>query len=135
METLSIKTDLNELVRVSAWVAELAVRLALPQSTAFALDLCFEEAVSNVIRHGYGGEKTAPIDLSVAKQSDALHVTIKDRGAAFDPSAAAAPEVPASLEEAKIGGLGIDLIRKFTKSMHYARQDNANLLTLEFALD
>jgi anti-sigma regulatory factor (Ser/Thr protein kinase) len=40
--------------------------------------------------------------------------------------------VAKSLEEAKVGDLGIHLMRSFASDMHYERQDGRNRLTLRF---
>jgi anti-sigma regulatory factor (Ser/Thr protein kinase) len=40
--------------------------------------------------------------------------------------------VAKSLEEAKVGDLGIHLMRSFASGMHYERRDGRNRLTLQF---
>jgi anti-sigma regulatory factor (Ser/Thr protein kinase) len=55
-ESLTLRSELVEVARVPPWVEKLAARHALPERTQFAMDLCLEEAISNVIRHGYSGE-------------------------------------------------------------------------------
>jgi sigma-B regulation protein RsbU (phosphoserine phosphatase) len=132
-ETLTVAADLSELRRVGIWVAELGARLALPDKTVFALDLCLEEALSNIIRHGGGAAKA--IELNVARAADLVSVIITDTGPAFDPSVAAAPLPAATVEEAEIGGLGIQLIRKFATTMSYCRRGDVNELSLTFALE
>ena len=46
--------------------------------------------------------------------------------AAFDYHA------PTSLQEARVGDLGIHLMRSFADGMHYERRDGRNRLTLRF---
>jgi len=135
-ETLTIQGELEELQRCSDWVAEVSERLDLPDKLTFILDLCFEEALSNVIL--YGLRDTPPPDrqilIQMAKAGAALHVVIEDSGTAFDPTAAPDHEHPSDLDHAKIGGLGILLLRKFTQGMSYERLSGRNRLALEFNL-
>jgi anti-sigma regulatory factor (Ser/Thr protein kinase) len=135
-ETLTVRADLAELSRVNAWLALAGARLALPAGTIFALDLCLEEAVSNIIRYGL---KAAPperqtVQLTMSHEATLLRLMIEDHGPAFDPTQAPDPELPTQLEDAAIGGLGIHLMRRFAQSMRYQRQDGINKLILDFPL-
>jgi len=119
------------------WARAAAERLAAPPSLFFALDLCLEEALSNAIKYGFddpppGG---AQVQLIMAREETALRVTIEDTGKPFDPSAAPDPELAHDIESAKVGGLGIHLMRNFTKAMQYDRPGNRNRLTLWFAIE
>jgi serine/threonine-protein kinase RsbW len=129
-ETLVVQAALAELARVSAWATALAERCAVPTSTAYAVNLCLEEAVSNVIRHGSPGD--AGIGLSWNCQDGRLYVTIEDHGPEFDPRMVATPVAPASLNEAPIGGLGIHLMRQFATEMSYERRNGVNRLLFRF---
>jgi anti-sigma regulatory factor (Ser/Thr protein kinase) len=119
------------------WARATAARLAAPPSLFFALDLCLEEALSNAIKYGFGDPPPADaqLHLSVAREQTALRVTIEDTGVAFDPSAAPEPELAHDIESARVGGLGIHLMRNFTKAMRYDRPGDRNRLTLWFAIE
>jgi anti-sigma regulatory factor (Ser/Thr protein kinase) len=134
-ETLSVQADLNQLGQVTAWADACIDRLALPRSAAFAVHLCLEEALSNIARHGFpGGDDDAVLDrrvhLTLTQAGQTVELKIEDHGIAFNPLHAAAPAMPASLDAAVIGGLGIHLLRQFTQDMSYVRQGSTNRLTL-----
>jgi len=135
-DTLVIEADMAGLIRASAWAETVATRLALPSTTAFGLNLCVEEAISNIIRHGFGG--AAPngedIHLTVAATPRALTLTIADRAPAFDPRGHIQPAHPAAVEAARVGGMGIHLMRQFAEALEYERRDGMNRLTLRFGL-
>jgi anti-sigma regulatory factor (Ser/Thr protein kinase) len=135
-ETLILPSELTELSQVGTWAAAAGARLALPDSTIFALDLCLEEAVSNIIRHGMPNAPPEPrkVHLTMLRDATLLRVIIEDDGVAFDPVASTGPALPTRLEDAAIGGLGIHLMRKFAQSMHYRRHEGVNRLTLDFPL-
>jgi serine/threonine-protein kinase RsbW len=137
-ETLVIKARLSELERVGAWTETLAGRLGLAPSTSFAIQLCFEEAISNAIRHGMadhaGNASEGDIHLSVDRRDDHVLVTIEDGGIPFDPREAVSPAIPAGLEDATIGGQGIHLMKQFAQHMDYERRAGMNRLTLCFDL-
>jgi serine/threonine-protein kinase RsbW len=138
-ETLIVQADLAELARVNDWLDELADRLALPAATVFAIRLCLEESVTNVARHGFPPEADRPglektVRLSLSRTARDVELSVVDHGVSFDPLAAATPAEPTSIADAEVGGLGIHLMRKFTRHLAYERCDEANRLTLRFDL-
>ena len=138
-ETLVIRSGLGELARAAEWAETLAARLALPPLTGFAIQLCLEEALSNIVMHGVGGRHVQPpppreIRLLLEVCGQAAFVTIEDPGPAFDPLQMAAPCRASNLEEVGIGGQGIHLMRQFAQDVAYERRDATNRLTLRFDL-
>jgi anti-sigma regulatory factor (Ser/Thr protein kinase) len=55
---LELRGDLSELRRVAEWIKALALQ-ALYADTLFAVQLCIEEAVANIIMHG-GATRGSP---------------------------------------------------------------------------
>lgn len=131
---LDLRNDLSELDRLGAFARALGEAEGLDSDKAFALELCLEEAVANIIMHGGSptGQATQ-ISVSVLSGAPNLTLCLEDDGHPFDPTSAPVPETPASLEEAPIGGLGIPLIRKLAQGMAYERHAGRNRLILSFA--
>ena len=128
---LVLRNDLAELKRLAGWVEGLT-RQEVSSEVSFAVQFCLEEAVANVIM--YGAPKGDPLEIAVELEREAgtLVARIEDNGRQFDPTRAPPPEAPASLEEAKVGNLGIHLVRSFAHDMGYERRDGRNRLTLRF---
>lgn len=138
-DTLVVRAEIAELARVSDWTNAVATRLALPQSILFAIHLCFEEAVSNIVRYGFRDRQdlaglNKDVCLALVREADTVIVTIEDHGAAFDPREVAAPTAPTTIDEVAIGGLGIHLMRQFAQDLAYQRLNGVNRLTLRFDL-
>ena len=134
-----IRADLEEFPRLVAWTEGLAGRLELPASTSFAIQLCLEEAFSNIVRHGVcdrsdGSDRDTNVRLTLARDDGAVVMTVEDSGAAFDPLTVAPHATPASIEDAVVGGQGIHLMRQFSQRMEYDRLDGVNRLRLHFTL-
>jgi serine/threonine-protein kinase RsbW len=102
----------------------------------YKVELAFEEIVANIVRYAAppdGG--VADIRVAVEAQDDALVVTFDDDGAPFDPRARPDPIPAGSLDEARIGGLGIMLVRHAARAIDYLRtQDERNRLIVTIAL-
>jgi anti-sigma regulatory factor (Ser/Thr protein kinase) len=130
-ETLAIENRLAEMARVERWLAELAERWTLSARASFAVDLVINEALTNVIRHGYDDPGTHEIRISLDLQPGAIVLQIEDDGQPFNPFAAALPSPVPDLDHAAIGGRGILLIRSYTSAHDYHRVGGYNRLTLE----
>ena len=129
---MELHGDFSELRRL-ALCFEAKAPPGLSDDTSFAVQLCLEEAVANIIMHG-GGAKDDRLQIAVAleRNGGTLVARIEDSGREFDPTQFSPPSVAKSLEEAKVGDLGIHLMRSFASDMHYERRDGRNRLTLRF---
>jgi anti-sigma regulatory factor (Ser/Thr protein kinase) len=129
---LELRSDLAELKRLTGWIKACA-RQELSADTLFAIQLCLEEAVANIIMYSVGAKDDClEITIEWARNGGMLVARIEDTGREFDPTQVPSPLLVSSLEEAKVGGLGIHLIRSFASGMHYERCDGRNRLTLRF---
>jgi len=133
---LTLRSQLPELALVPPWVDALARQHAIPEKRCFAIQLCLEEALSNIIRHGYRSEPDRTLSITFASSSEAgLSFTIEDCAPPFDPTAPEAmqePAAPLSLLDLEPGGNGLPLLRKFSDSLRYERLANGNRLTIRF---
>ncbi len=135
-ESLNLQSRISELARVPPWIEGLAATHSIPDSTQFAMNLCLEEVLSNIIRHGYGGQPGQSIAVHfTAEQNGRFAFIVEDDAPAFNP--VGAPELPAinTLDEAQIGGQGIRLLRQFAGVLEYQRTPGGNRLTIGFASD
>jgi anti-sigma regulatory factor (Ser/Thr protein kinase) len=130
---LELRSDFAELKRLAGWIKARA-RQELSADTSFAIELCLEEAVANIIMYG-GGAKGDRLEITIEleRNGGTLVARIEDTGREFDPTQFPPLSVAKSLEEAKVGDLGIHLMRSFASGMHYERRDGRNRLTLRFA--
>lgn len=126
---ISLSSRLPELRRLSTWIEDAAHRMNFTTDLAFALQLCVEEAVANIMMYG-GAQGRTPITIELRTTKDCLTAIIEDGMASFDPTQVTPRIPPVSLEESQIGGLGIHLIRHYSSEMHYERLGDRNRLTL-----
>lgn len=128
---LVLRRELGELERLGSWVQTVEQQSGLSADLAFALGLCLEEAIANIIM--YGGTAGGDIHVTLQRTRSGLVVRIEDDGWQFDPTAVPAPAPPQTLDDAHAGNLGIHLIRTFSTDMRYQRERGRNTLTLTFA--
>ena len=135
-DLLVLDSQLAELSRAQSWAEALADRLGLSENTRYAIRLCIEEALANVVLHGYRNEPGHPVVIRYRLSSDTLSFAIEDKAPGFAPVDAPPstdrPE-PASLESLTPGGNGIQLLRHFAGSLLYERLAEGNRLTIGFS--
>jgi anti-sigma regulatory factor (Ser/Thr protein kinase) len=132
--SLVIRNDLAEIAAVRPRIVEFFEEHDLPESIRYRSELVIEEAVSNVVRHGYRDEARHEIEVTLRLESDRLEIEISDDGVAFDPTAHPEPAVPDDLEKSWPGGRGIYLVRQMADRVEYARVGGKNRLTVVLGL-
>jgi anti-sigma regulatory factor (Ser/Thr protein kinase) len=125
-----IKNDMAEIARVTSRIEEFGESHQLPKEVVFQFVLAFDELLTNIISYGCPDGGAHKITASMALAGDRLEAEIVDDGIAFDPLARPAPDLDASVEDRKIGGLGIHFVRSVMDSVHYRRQDGHNHLKM-----
>jgi anti-sigma regulatory factor (Ser/Thr protein kinase) len=135
---LTLKSQLDDMALLWPWVEALVAEYSIPADTAFAVHLCLEEAISNVIRHGYRRQPNSTFTVDCASP-EAHHVvfTIEDQAPPFDPLAPSLieePPAPTPEDYLRPGGRGILLLRKFAGTLAYERLAGGNRLTIGFVL-
>ena len=113
----------------SEWARALAEGQGLSEDTIYALDTCVVELVTNIVDHSYAG-RAGDIRLQLDLGGAAAILRLFDRGPEFDPLSVPAHVKPASIEEAKVGGLGIHLVRSVSDRCQYERRGDENVFTV-----
>lgn len=118
--------------RLHEWLDEALAAEPMSERMAYAIRLCLEEAITNVMMHGYGPEG-GPIQVALWREPAGFVARISDEAKAFDPTTAPAPAVRTRIDAGPLGGRGLVFMRRFASALDYARVDGRNELTLRFA--
>jgi serine/threonine-protein kinase RsbW len=115
----------------------------LDENTLFHLELCCDEASTNIIEHAYGAEDIGTITVQYQTTKEAFKVTFQDYGRPFSPddvsepvyynavNELSKPDLGDFLDKMKVGGLGIHFMRKLMDEVHYNFDpEKGNELTL-----
>src|ERR1700749_1944790 len=77
-DRIELDSRLTELSRVQPWVEGLADQYGFGEDTRFAMQLCVEEALANVVMHGYRNEPGHPIVIRCSVSAGNLLFVIED---------------------------------------------------------
>lgn len=95
----------------------------------YQVNLALEEILVNISKYAYSGnEGIVDISFEITSDPKQLKVVIKDKGKDFNPLAKEDPDLDASAEERKIGGLGIYIVKNMVDDIKYQRLNNENIL-------
>lgn len=130
MKKIQLHNNICELSIVFSFIEELEKEYTLPPHIVFNLNLALEEAITNIIQYSNLPESDI-IEIKVEKQDDILSIEILDNGIAFNPLEDAPPaDITSNVEDRKIGGLGIYLIKNLMDVVSYARKGEQNVLIM-----
>ena len=112
-ETVELKlpSRIEAIAEAAEAVADAARRLGFADDALFGIDLAVREAVTNAVLHGNRQDETVPFDVGVHGTDAGLTVTVRDRGAGFDPTRLADPTAEENI--LKASGRGILFMRTF----------------------
>ena len=131
----SILNKIRDLARIPDLVSQFAEEQGLSEDVVFSLNVALDEMLSNVIKYGYTDDAIHEIHVRLSVAGPLLVTEIEDDGQPFDPCAAAPVDVDAPLDERKVGGLGIHIVRKLMSEVVYARVNGRNRLVMKMLLN
>ena len=128
--SLRVAAEVKNLVEIRCFVQEKALAFGLDPAMIPNVILAVDEAVSNIIAHGYQCQE-GTVEIEVSQEKDALVIRIRDEAPPFDPTIVPPPDVTLPLKQRIPGGLGIHLIRQIMDEMtHRVTPQGGNELTL-----
>ncbi|HEX4642084.1 MAG TPA: ATP-binding protein [Candidatus Acidoferrales bacterium] len=132
-DRLILASRLSEISRVAGWVEALAAQYIISANIQLSINLCLEETLANVIRHGYGEGADRAVSVNFTMPREAFFVfTVEDEAPHFNPLAG--PELSALHpdEEFRVGGQGIRFLRRFADLLEYEATPAGNRLRIGF---
>jgi len=129
MEKLVFPAKLEKLGDMLKFIEDGARSRGLDDKKINQVKLASEEILTNIINYSYP-DKNGDVQITYKPgQAEGLEVEIVDWGIPFNPLEQSAPDINVPLEQRKIGGLGIYLVRNIMDEVNYKRQDSRNILT------
>jgi serine/threonine-protein kinase RsbW len=122
--------DMKVLPDVVAFAATASRGAGFDGVARLFVELIIEELFTNSVAHGYGGDSSGAVWVSVADEDGKLSLTYEDAAPPCDPLALPAPDLNAPVERRRVGGLGMLLVKALSESLTYERHDGRNRITL-----
>jgi len=126
---IELVSDPMYLCGAREFVSCIAHRVGFDDMACSKIALAVDEAMCNVIRHGYKRDTTRPIWVTViptrpeGERPGAIEVVIEDEAEQIDPERI----VGRPLEDVRPGGLGVHIMREVMDLVEYTKRDGAGM--------
>ena len=116
-------------------ICDVLEEVGCPHPTVDRIAVAVEELYVNVAHYSYPederpGEVRVTCTVSRDGDADCVTISFEDEGMPFDPVAKSDPKLATSVEEVKIGGLGILMVKRMMDSLTYERRGATNVSTI-----
>ena len=125
---LKIEADLGQLHRIREFVTESAGALGASPASFDDLRIAVDEAVTNILTHGYDG--SGYIELDIRAEGADLVILLRDRAPSYDPRLAPAADLRPPGERDNPGGFGVHLMKSLMDEMDHRSVDGGNELRM-----
>ncbi len=123
------KRDLSSLDEIFKFINEFSAKTDVDESVVFTINLVVEELFTNMVK--YASENKNKILLELKKNEDDLLIHLTDFDVdPFDISKTAEIDTQQSLEERRVGGLGIHLIKQMIDKIEYDYKNRQSKIIL-----
>jgi anti-sigma regulatory factor (Ser/Thr protein kinase) len=114
------------LAAVRALIASVCERLGFNSMQCGQISLAVDEALCNVITHGYQRRADGPVWINVWSMDTApegIRIVIEDQASQVDPDSIQ----PRDLDDIRPGGLGVHIIREVMDEVTYERRTDQGM--------
>jgi anti-sigma regulatory factor (Ser/Thr protein kinase) len=118
---LTITNDLASLAEVRDAVSRAVREGGFPQQYVNRLQIAVDEAVTNIIEHGYADQQRGrgSIWITIDVSKDRFRIEVADNGTTFDPNTLTDMDIAKHVAAGSSGGLGVFLMRKIMDVVDY----------------
>ncbi len=130
MEKLLLPAKLENLELLICFIKNSAEKQGFSSKNINEIQIAAEEPIVNIISYAYP-DGNGDIEITCNdKEGKGLVIEIIDWGVPFDPMLVPEPDIDTPMDDRKIGGLGIYMMRKLMDEANYKRTGNQNVLTI-----
>lgn len=125
-EFLSVEVCYENTETVESFVKDFLERVTISPVRRHKLLVALDEIYSNLVNHS----DAVTLELTLEIKKDRIYVTFCDNGSPYNPLEQPEPDVEIPMEERKIGGLGIFLVKKIMDETAYEYKNGKNVFQI-----
>lgn len=131
MKKITLEATIENIGKVTDFVDDFLEEYQCPFKSKMQIDIAIDELFGNIANYTYGdqtGEATVCVEWN--ESNSFITISFIDQGIPFNPLETEEPDITLSVEERKIGGLGIHLVKKNMDEIEYQYVDGKNRLKI-----
>ena len=121
---LTIPSQTRYLNLLTGLAKRTSMMAGMDDATASKVSIAVDEAVTNVILHGYQGSPDYWVEIEIIFASKALEVRISHTGTGLREDEIALPDPGEYIKHPRKGGLGLLLMSRFMDEVHFTESPN-----------
>jgi len=129
--TITLPAKLENLQKMMRSVCDSAQIQGFARKKIGEIELAAEEAWVNICNYAYP-EQSGDVEVIGKADDNNFIIEIIDSGIPFDITALSDPNITDDVDERKIGGLGVFLMKKMADEVRYRRENDRNVVELIF---
>lgn len=129
--SFKLKNALTELDSLFKHVERFGKSVGLPKKQIFQINLALDELFTNIVSYGFTDSNSHWIEFSLSFDNGAVVIRVEDNGIPFDPVAAPTSGSVPPMENCKIGGLGLHIVKKMMDEIVYERKGRKNVIEIK----
>jgi len=130
--SFELHNNLSELKTLSKKLISFGRNIGLPELSVSEINICLDELFTNIVLYGFNDDLEHKVKFTMKVDDNILIATIEDDGVPFNPLKKKAVDLPANVDSAEIGGLGIHITRELVDKISYERKRGINRLKISF---
>jgi serine/threonine-protein kinase RsbW len=120
----------DQLAVIGDFVTEAARGAGFGERAVYHIQAAVDEACANIVYHAYEFEGQGWIEVRCESTGGDFVITLTDHGQPFDPTSIPTPDVNATLDDRKEGGLGFFLMKHLMDEVTHQFSHHSNILTM-----
>ncbi len=100
----------------------------VPTQAVHDMLVAFDELLTNVVMHAE--QAAGPVEIELSRRRNAVGATIRYLAVEFDPTTWSAGPAGTTVATSRIGGLGIQLVRRLMDEFQYEYVDGHNVVRI-----
>ena len=131
MKEILIDAEIKNLRTVTDFINEQLEAHNCNPKAQIQIDIAVDEIFSNIAYYAYSsGTGSVKVTVEMTEDPCGVKIIFTDSGIPYNPLDTAEPDITLSIDERKIGGLGIYMVRKTMDEMLYEYKDGQNILSI-----
>ncbi len=125
----NFKKAISSLSEIFAFIDDQVDGKGIPPAGLYALRFVIEELFTNMVKYATASREDVTIGLELEGKKATIRLTDHDVDP-FDPATAPRVDPQTPLQDRRVGGLGIQLVKNMVDDLHYAYADRCSTITI-----
>lgn len=129
--TITCPAEIGNIERITESINEQLEAAGCSIKAKMQIDVAIDELASNVAYYAYTPNTgNITVDYEFLSDTGTAKLSFIDEGKPYNPLIKEDPDVTAELEDRRIGGLGIFMVKKTMDNMEYIYENGRNIVTI-----